>query len=140
MRKYILIITSILVLAVYLSTGCKKEDDTNTEFIILVDSLRMPDTVSFGSMLEIDFYGLVGTNDCYTFSQVKQLESTSVDPQNSIRFQLYGDYVDNGNCQGGGVYMNPVTTTLSGMLPGTFAVLVQQPDGTVMTGFTYVEE
>ena len=140
MRKYILIITSILILVVYLSTGCKKEDDPNTEFVILVDSLRMPDTVSFGSMLEIDFYGLVGTNDCYTFSRIEQLESTTVDPQNSIRFQLYGDYVDNGNCQAGLVYMNPVTTTLSGMFAGTFTVVVQQPDGTLMTGFTYVKE
>lgn len=139
MNKYILIITSILILIIYFSTGCKKEE-TSSEFVIQADSLKMPDTIQFGTTLDVDFYGLVGTNDCYTFSRIAQLESVLVDPNNSMRVQLYGDYTDNGNCQAGLVYMNPLNYQVTGMFAGTFTVLVQQPDGSVMTGSTYVKE
>ncbi len=141
MRKHLLIITSILLLVVYFSTGCKKDDENQTnEFLIQVDSLKMADTVDFGSILDVDFYGLIGTNDCYKFSKFQQVESIASDPENSLRVQTFGKIEDNGNCQAGLVYMNPVTLQISGMLKGNFRLLALQPDGTVMTAVCYVRE
>jgi hypothetical protein len=140
MRNYLLIIASMLILIVYLSTGCKKDEDTNTEFRIQVDSLKMPDTITVGDVLSVDFYGLVGDNSCYNFSRFNQLQSGAADPANSMRMELLGIFQDNGNCQAQDVYMNPVTANITGIVAGDFALLVVQPNGSVMTGTCHVKE
>jgi hypothetical protein len=140
MRKNILIITSILLLVVYFSTGCKKDEDTNSEFRIQIDSLKMPDTINFGNVLNVDFYGLIGDNSCYTFSKFNQLQSGASDPANSMRMEVLGIYQDDGNCQAQQVYMSPATASITGLLAGEFVMLAVQPDGSVMTGTCFVKE
>jgi hypothetical protein len=100
----------------------------------------MPDTITFGDILKVDFYGLIGNNSCYTFSRFNQLQSGGSDPANSTRMELLGIFQDNGNCQAQDVYMNPVTANISGLIAGNFTLLVVQPDGTVMTGTCFVDE
>jgi hypothetical protein len=141
MKKHLLIITGILLFALYMSSGCKKDDDNDTnEYLIQIDSIQIPDTIDFGSLLDVDFYGLVGTTDCHAFSRFEQLEPVASDPQNSIRIQTLGVYNDNGNCQSQDVYMNPATLQIAGMFAGNFLVLAVQPDGTIMTATCYVRE
>lgn len=138
------IIPAILVLAItsllYFSTGCKKDENTTNEFVIQIDSLRMPDTIAFGSQLDIKFYGLIGTNDCYDFKEFEEVAPNVGDPQNSIKIKTWGIYQDSGNCQAQTVYMNPATLQLTGMAAGTFRVNAIQPNGTIMTATTYVKE
>jgi hypothetical protein len=140
MRNSILIIVSVLLLVVYFSTGCKKEEDTTNEFLVKIDSIQMADTIDFGSALDVNFFGLIGTNDCYSFSRFEQVQAVVGDPDNSIRIQTYGKFEDNGNCQPATVYMNPVTLQITGMFAGTFRVLAIQPDGTILTAVCYVKE
>ena len=140
MRNYLLIIASLLLIVIYSTTGCKKEENSTNEFLIQIDSLKMADTIDFGSALDVNFFGLIGTNDCYKFSKFQQVDNVIGDPQNTIRVQTYGKIEDSGDCVAGIVYMNPATLQITGMFAGTFTVLALQPDGTVMTATCFVKE
>lgn len=39
------------------------------EFMISVDSVNMPDTLAVGGILELQFYGTIGENQCYRFKR-----------------------------------------------------------------------
>lgn len=140
MRNHLLIIVSILFLLVYFSSGCKKDEDSNNEYLIKIDSIKMADTIDFGEVLDVEFYGLIGDTDCHKFSRFEQVEPVAGDPQNSIRMKTYGIKEDKDNCQPQMVYMNPVTLQISGMFAGEFRLLAVQPDGSVMTAICFVKE
>ena len=68
--KPLLLIVSNLLLILFISTSCTKEKTIQTEeYIIKVDSVQVTDNVKVGSKIEVDFFGIIGSNGCSSFSR-----------------------------------------------------------------------
>ena len=141
MKRHILSASAILILTLLMawSTGCKKDDD-NTDFLIKVDSIVMPDTLSFGDTLFVKFYGMVGPDGCYKFDRFEQVPNETSDLPNSMKFKLWGKHENSDNCPQQIVYLDGQEISITGLSKGNFFVFVIQPDGTVMRGVVYIRE
>ena len=142
MKKNLVIISAIFIMAGLLiwSTGCKKDENPNNEFLIQIDSIVHPDTIQLTDTLSVKFYGEVGPNGCYSFNRFERMDLASGDPASAIKIKTWGKYEDNGNCTQQIVYLDGAEIGINGFIKGTFSILVIQPDGSIMTGLVYVKE
>jgi len=141
MKRHIFIASTVLILTVLVawSTGCKKNDNNN-DFLIKVDSIVMPDTLSFQDTLYVKFYGMVGPDGCYKFDRFEQVPYETGDLPNSMKFKVWGKHEDSENCTQQIVYLDGREISITGLSKGNFFVFVIQPDGTVMSGVVYIKE
>ena len=115
----------IIFFAILINTGCKKDDTPAvTEFTIKIDSIQHADTILATNNLEVGFYGLVGTSDCYEFLKINNEFDV-----NKIEVELIGQHTARDDCNPGNQYMNPVTITYSDLTVGTWTIHVIQPEG-----------
>lgn len=122
-----LIIVLVLALAslIYLSTGCKKDEEPQTvEYLMLVDSLVHADTINVGEKLEIRFYGPIGPNACYSFSRFVPGFGL-----NAMNFTLYGSQIISDTCGGNPRYNSGEGVAIDDMTVGEWSILVNQPEG-----------
>ena len=137
MKKFAIPAMAILLAGLLTwTTGCKKDDNATTEFVIKIDSIVLPDTINRIDTLKVEFYGLVGNNGCYKFDRIEQVDAK----EKSMRFKVWGKYEEQENCPNQIVYLDDVAVTIHGLFPGIFSVFVVQPDGSIMTSLVYVEE
>lgn len=132
MKKSTIILAFITIFSIVavVATSCKKDDTVNFEtYVIKVDSIIYPDTITFGDTLKIKFYGLVGENSCYQFNQWK----TSVDQtSNVVQITTMGVHYLDQNCFDGITYLNGAQYNISGFPVGSFTIKILQPDNTTM--------
>jgi hypothetical protein len=142
MKKHTLIIPAIILLAGLLtwSSGCKKDDGPDPDFLIQIDSIVMPDTIGLSDTLSVKFYGEIGPDGCYKFERFEQIDLDQSEPANSMKFKVWGKHEDTGNCNQQIVYLDGAEIRISGIAKGNFNVFVIQPDGTIMVGLVYVKE
>jgi hypothetical protein len=142
MKKNTLIISAVILLAGLLtwSSGCKKDDGPDPDFLIQIDSIVMPDTISLFDTLSVKFYGEIGPDGCYKFDRFEPVDRDGSEPDNSMKFKVWGKHEDNGNCSQQIVYLDGAEIRITGIAKGNFNVFVIQPDGTIMVGLVYVEE
>ncbi len=61
-----------LVFLLGLFSSCEKEPKADYKsFLIQVDSIQLPDEISVNTSFDISFYGTIGTNGCYKFSEFR---------------------------------------------------------------------
>jgi len=133
----IALILAIPVLTIILSTGgCKKDDSpTVTEYIIPIDSIQHPDTITEGDDLAIKFYGKVGTTTCEDFDRFDvNFEQTVID------IKTMGKKTDDGNCTPEIKYMNGSTLTISNVPAGNITIKVEQPSGNPLESNVFVKK
>ena len=138
MKKTLTLALVILLATVtYLSTGCKKnKDPEEVEFIMAVDSIRHPDTITVGEVLEIKFFGVIGPNDCFEFSRFEP----AFGPTN-MQFTLYGKEIKRDDCKGAGQYLNGGGVGITDATAGDWTITVLQPEGvTPITSKVHVRE
>ena len=142
MKKNTLLISVVLLMAGLLvwSSGCKKDDGPNPDFLIQIDSIVMADTIELSDTLLVKFYGVVGPNGCYKFDRFEQLNLGDNDPANSVKLQVWGKHEGNDNCFDQIVYLDGTELLINGFAKGDFRILVRQPDETIMVGLVYVKE
>jgi len=77
---------SILIIAVF-SFSCSKADPTSEtrEFVIKVDSIQLPDSITLNQRFDVKFFGTIGNNGCYSFADFIVSEDSS-----SLNFILKG--------------------------------------------------
>lgn len=124
-----LIITTILGYII-LFTGCLKleNEEQVTYFIVEVDSIDLADTISTADTLSISFYGTVGNNGCYSFSQFN--------PQfyeDTIYVEVWGILSPGNNCAAVMVYLEGEQLHILNFDEGTYFVHIKQPDGSLLT-------
>lgn len=123
------LLTIVLVLifssAIYLTTGCKKDNTPETvEYIIKVDSITHADTIKVGETFEVYFYGYLGYNDCYAFEKFVP----GFGP-NAMNFTLYGLETISDSCSGNPIYMSGEGVAIQDMTEGEWSIQVNQPEG-----------
>ena len=125
------LIISILVIAgiiVFTSQGCKNDDTPETmDFIIKVDSIVHVDTIDTPTPenpFEVLFYGKVGDNECFAFSEFKPVFGL-----NEITVTLIGEETLRNDCTGDTVYLNGLGAGFYDLTAGDWTINVIQPDG-----------
>ena len=118
----VLLITSIILFS---SLGCKKNDDPDTvQFIIKVDSISHADTINSTDLLEVDFFGKIGDNECFQFSEFSPAFGADF-----INITVYGTETIRNDCGGGPVYLDGKGASFSDMTQGEWTINVFQPAG-----------
>jgi hypothetical protein len=123
----LLSLVSVLIFtsAIYLTSGCKKDDGPQTvQYIIQVDSIVHADTIKVGEKFEVYFYGPLGYNDCYEFEKFVP----GFGPF-AMNFTLYGLETISNNCEGNPKYMNGEGVAIQDMTEGEWSIQVNQPEG-----------
>jgi hypothetical protein len=118
----ILVIIGVIMIS---NQGCKKDDSPNTkDFIIKVDSIQHADTIFSTDLFEVDFFGKIGDNDCFAFSQFSPAFGADF-----INITVYGTETIKNDCAGGPVYLNGQGASFSDMTPGEWTLNIFQPEG-----------
>ena len=118
----ILIITGIIV---FTSQGCKKDNTPETKnFIIKVDSIVHADTMDSTAVLEVLFYGKIGDNECFTFSEFKPVFGL-----NKITVTVMGEETLKNDCSGGPIYLDGKGVGFYDLTKGDWTINVLQPAG-----------
>jgi len=133
---YILALVSIISIIVIISS-CKKDDPAPTEeyYVIQVDSIIYPDTITFGDTLKIKFYGLVGENSCYQFAQWNNNFDVDL-----IQLTTMGIHYLNQNCFESITYLDGAEYQLRGIPAGAYTIKIVQPDNTTMDSQLFVKQ
>jgi len=106
---------------------------------MLIDSITYPDTVTFGSKLPIQFYGVIG-NGCDYFSRFEEVELDDTDPANTLKIRIYRKTEEGVNCTEQVKYLEDAILNLTGMAAGNFYIKVVQPNDSYLEGKVFVEE
>lgn len=125
MRTNISALGLLSVIAIGLSIlSCHIDSDNSSDFIIRVDSVKIPDTVSSATPFDIVFFGTIGFNSCYSFKTFNRVVK-----DNDIKIQAWGtlDYKE-GKCPEGLVSLNGQILKLTIPLPGTYRIVIKEPE------------
>lgn len=117
--------------------SCKKEIDTEYNyFLIPMDSVAVPDTVKTNKPFDIAFFGLVGTNGCYSFSEfVVQKQD------NEIKIEAWGKIKKGAQiCPDVMVYLRGKKMNYSLSEPGEYRLKVKQDEDSDIQFPLVVEE
>jgi len=133
------IIISILFVAsiiIFSSQGCKKNDEPDTvQFTIKVDSISHADTINSTDLFEVDFFGKIGDNECFQFSEFSPAFGADF-----INITVYGTETIRNDCGGGPVYLDGRGASFSDMTQGEWTINIFQPTGIApITSKVYVK-
>jgi hypothetical protein len=120
----LIICLNSLMLLSFLSS-CEDEDEPNYEsFLIQIDSIQIPDNITINEPFDIRFYGTIGTNGCYQFSQFETEKQG-----NSITVKAWGKF-DKGSsiCPTVMVYLDNEKLNYQIKEKGSYTIKVKQPD------------
>ncbi|MCJ7446201.1 MAG: hypothetical protein MUO72_00760 [Bacteroidales bacterium] len=93
------------------------------QFLIKVDSIQVPKTITSGIPFDITFFGTIGGNGCYSFSNFNQ---TLTD--NEIMIEAWGKVDAKAFvCPTVMVYLNGHKATVTIQTPGTYILKIKQP-------------
>ena len=122
-RTQVRLFTMVLLLLLSLTLfNCKKKD-TETQFVIKVDSIQLADTVEVGTALRIEFFGTIGPNGCYSFSHD---ETDFV--QTTVSIKLWGKNSGAGDCPAVIVKLDGMYMDVNFNSSGTYTIQIVQPD------------
>jgi hypothetical protein len=117
----------LLLIFIFLSFGtlaCHKDNAGSNDFLIGIDSVKLPVEVNQGVSFDIHFYGTIGFSDCYSFKTFNRRLTG-----NEITIECYGTYEDkNGKCLERLVTMDGMVLNMSVMVPGKYIIIIKEPD------------
>ena len=123
--KIIILILAIAGIFLIANQGCKKDDTPETrDFIIQVDSISHPDTISSADAFEVLFYGKIGDNNCFAFKEFQPAFGADF-----INITLYGTETIKNDCLEGMVYLDGKGAAFTDMTQGEWTLNVLQPNG-----------
>ncbi len=124
-KKITFVLILILSSVIYLSSGCKKDSNTDVrEFKMAIDSTQHADTIALGEIFEIKFFGVLGPNDCYEYARHESAFGLDI-----MEFTLYAKEIKRDDCGGGGRYLNGGSLSITELTVGEWSIKVNQPEG-----------
>ncbi len=119
----------ISVLTIFILTllhfSCKESKGDTDKFLIKVDSIQVPPEGTMNIPFTVAFFGTIGTNGCYSFSNLVMNHSG-----HEIEIEAWGIYENSdGVCPDMMVYLTGYTVNLTIDFPGEYKIKVRQPDG-----------
>ncbi len=123
----------VIFLSGYFSS-CQKDEDYEY-FLIQVDSVSIPETILANQSFELEFFGYIGYNGCYSFSEFvseKQNKTILVEAQGKLN-------VKSTICSDVMVGLNGEKLSLLLKETGNYNLKIKQPDGTFLERQILVE-
>jgi hypothetical protein len=101
---------------------CKSSLSNSSDFLIKVDSVNVPATITAEIPFDVAFFGLIGDNECLSFKTFNHIVNN-----NTIIIEAWGTYFDNGVCPTSAVLLNGEKLSLTIPLPGTYILQIREP-------------
>jgi hypothetical protein len=121
------VIVSLIIYFLGHFSSCQKDEDYEY-FLIQVDSVSIPETILANQPFELEFYGYIGHNGCYSFSKF-----VSEKQNKTILFETWGKLnVKSTICSDALVYLNGKKIEFLLEEAGNYNLKIKQPDGTFL--------
>jgi hypothetical protein len=119
------------LIGIFLITGiclifysCSNDLSSTSDFMIQVDSIRVPEVVSQAKPFDIEFFGVIGFNGCYSFKTFNR-----VIKGNEITIQAFGSIDEKSRiCPDALVTLDGKKLSTTIALPGTYQIIIKEPD------------
>jgi hypothetical protein len=127
-QEYVALKLTLFLLFIFIALSfgffsCHRDWEENNDFLISIDSIKVPSVVNQGVLFDIQFYGTIGFSDCYSFKTFNRTLRGSV-----LTIECYGTFTDNnGKCADRLVTMDGNLMNVTILVPGTYMVVVKQP-------------
>jgi hypothetical protein len=128
MKKISLFFIPVFIATILFSSGCKKDKQNTNEFVIEVDSIHVADTITFGDTLDIEFFGTIGPNGCYTLNRFDAGYS-----EDSILITAIGVFSGDDVCPDMISKLDGTILQIINISPGDYILAVNQPDDSQLT-------
>jgi hypothetical protein len=121
-------ITSSLILAIVIVIfigllSCHDDSSSSDDFMVKVDSFKVPAEVTSATPFDVVFYGTIGLNGCYSFKTFNQ-----VIKGNDISIEVWGTFdYKTGTCPEELVSLDGYKLNLSIPFPGTYRIIIKEP-------------
>jgi hypothetical protein len=127
MKKYKTLIKFLsLILFCSFLLSCHLDSYETGNFLIKVDSIRVPDVIVKNIPFDIEFFGTIGSNGCHRF---EYFNNSIIG--NEISIEAWGSFdTRDGACTTVMVYMDGQKLTLTIPSPGIYNIIIVQPDNT----------
>jgi len=114
-----------VIILIMFSASCTKEPAPLQDYLIQVDSIHVADTVPAGVSFDIEFFGIVGFDECHSFKVFNQTYKG-----NDITIQAWGTF-DNAAevCADALVTLDGRKLTMQLNIPGNYKLLIAEPAG-----------
>lgn len=105
--------------------SCQQENDSE-RFLIKIDSVHIPESIVPNEAFDIEFFGYIGHNGCYSFSEFV------LEKQNQlVMAEAWGKLdVKSGICSDVIVYLRGEKLNCTLEEAGNYIFKIKQPDGT----------
>jgi len=132
--RYFRILTVLSLIFTFLS--CKEEAHPEYEqFLIRIDSVKVPESIVTNKPFDIEFYGTVGTNGCYKFREFKTEKTES-----EIFVETWGQVnKSTGICPEVMVLLQGKKLNCTIERSGNYTLKVRQPDGSYLKKNIHVD-
>ena len=129
----------LFIILIFVTTCKPDEDDyikpTENTYLIKIDSIHMPSIVKKDSIFEIEYFGIIGTNDCYSFKEFFYTTYQDTDSTGTLIAKALGNHYLKNNCLDGIIYLDGHKNkehkqkfAISQL--GVFKYIFMQPSGT----------
>jgi len=103
--------------------SCHDNSNKGNDFLVKVDSIRIPSVVNAGVSFDIDFFGTIGFDGCVGFKTFNRTIKG-----NEITVETWGTFNDfNGNCPDMLVVLDGQKLTMTIADPGTYKIMIKEP-------------
>ena len=120
------VLVSLLLLAASLNiASCKKELSTSSDFLIPVDSIKVPNVVISEKPFDVEFFGTISYNGCVSFKTFNTIMN-----HNEIIIEAWATYDKNDKaCPTVMVYLTGQKLNLTIPFPGNYFIIIKGPGG-----------
>ncbi|TAL67414.1 MAG: hypothetical protein EPN88_07580 [Bacteroidetes bacterium] len=127
MKKFKSVFVFLMVITVcFFLRSCFSEPYSYEDFLIKVDSIHIPDTISLNIPFDIEFFGIIGFDGCHSFKTFNKSVKN-----NDIMIEAWGSYENkNGICPAVMVYLEGQKLNMTFHTPGNYNINIIQPGNT----------
>lgn len=136
MGKLLYLILSLLAIITILfaAPACNKEESVGTEYTIPIDSIIHPDTITLGEALVIEYYGILGLSDCFSFNRFDVSFDADI-----IKTTAIGLYITDEDCEDDTLYINGEEAKIYSLPEGDFIIQVILPRNQMLESKVYIK-
>jgi len=117
-----------LTICVMIASCSNDDSGGNSDFLIKVDSIHCPDSVTSNTRFDIEFFGLIGFNGCFSFKTFNQHVNNF-----DITIEAWGTYDNSsGVCPEMLVLLNGQKLGMTLAKPGIYRIEIIEPDNTII--------
>ncbi|MBI4727609.1 hypothetical protein HY768_10410 [candidate division TA06 bacterium] len=131
-RNFIFLLLAVVLTAL---SGCSKTTGPEVSyFVVKVDSITVPDSISRSDTLKIRLYGTIGNNGNYSFDRYEATRDSY-----KLNLTVWGKHVDNDVATMVMVLLDGAEYPVYPVYPNKFKIFIRQPDSSILSDSVMVQ-